>query len=355
MKILHISRTMGQGGAEKIVYQLCKDNTIQEQYVISTGGQYVDELQKCGVKHYTMPDIDKKNPFLMLICLFKIWGVVREENIDVIHTHHRMAAFYARIVSILTGKKCVYTAHNVFYNRKKLSRISFKGSKIVAVGDGVKKNLVEEFEIPEKDIVVVHNTVQAIKSGTDNQELAELKKQGKCLIGTIGRITKQKGMDVFLKAMSPLIAQNKNIVAVIVGDGEDRESIKQLAKELDIMGNVVFLGYQRNVLDIIGQLEFAVLASRWEGLPLTPIEVFSQGKTIVASDISGNNEVITDKVTGLLCKMDDVADFSHKIGSLIEDDTLKTKLEVNAKECYNEKYEYSIFIDKYNAVYESCK
>ena len=46
MKILHVSRTMGQGGAEKIVYQLCRDNKEHEQYVISCGGYYVEELRK---------------------------------------------------------------------------------------------------------------------------------------------------------------------------------------------------------------------------------------------------------------------------------------------------------------------
>lgn len=69
MKVLHISRTMGQGGAEKIVYQLCRDNSDQEQIVVSCGGVYADKLEQDGIKQYKIPDLDNKNPFIMLKCL----------------------------------------------------------------------------------------------------------------------------------------------------------------------------------------------------------------------------------------------------------------------------------------------
>lgn len=351
MKVLHVSRTMGQGGAEKIVYQLCIDNSEHEQYVISCGGQYVEELEQVGVKHFMIPDMDKKNPFLILECLIKIWYVVLKEHIDIIHSHHRMAAFYARIISIFTGKKCVYTAHNVFYNKKKLLKFALKNSKIVAVGDGVKRNLMEEYSIPEDRIQVIYNSIKIEKTGEENLLLKELKKKGKYLIGTIGRISEQKGMDVFVKAIRLVIDKYPNVVGVIVGDGEDRKKIEGLVRELDLSKNIVFLGYQKNVLDIISQLEFVVLASRWEGLPLTPIEVFSQRKTIVASDISGNNEVVKDGINGLLCEVDDTKMFSKKILVLLENPFLQSQLEDNAQKTYEDVYKYTKFIKKYNYIY----
>ena len=71
MKILHISRSMGQGGAQKIVYQLCMDNKDCEQIIISAGGYYVPELESSGIKHYVIPDIDKKNPLTIIKCFWK--------------------------------------------------------------------------------------------------------------------------------------------------------------------------------------------------------------------------------------------------------------------------------------------
>lgn len=52
MKVLHVSRTMGYGGVEKVVYQLCKDNHNAEQLVVSCGGRYVSELEKSGIRHF---------------------------------------------------------------------------------------------------------------------------------------------------------------------------------------------------------------------------------------------------------------------------------------------------------------
>lgn len=353
MKILHISRSMGQGGAEKIVYQLCRDNKEHEQYVISCGGYYIEELEKIGVKHFMMPDIDKKNPFLMLTSLYKIWKVVKTEKIDVIHSHHRMAAFYAKIISMFGKVKCVYTAHNVFYDKKSVMRFALSNCQIVAVGNGVKKNLVDVYQIPEQKIKVVYNSIKIEKKGTINTTLSEKSRQGKILIGNIGRLTQQKGVDIFIRAISEVLDCFPNVLGVIVGDGEERADLEKLVSDLKLSNNVIFLGYQKNILQIISQLKFVVLSSRYEGLPLLPIETFSQRKTIIASNISGNNEVVTDSVTGLLFEKDDIEGLAGKIKELLKDEKLCEQLERNAQQEYIEKYEYNLFIEGYNAVYRN--
>lgn len=353
MKILHVSRTMGQGGAEKIVYQLCRDNKEHEQYVISCGGQYVEELEKMGIKHFTMPDIDKKNPFLMFISLYKIWKVVKKEKIDIIHTHHRMAAFYARIISMLSKVKCVYTAHNVFYDKKRMMRFALNNCEIVAVGNGVRNNLVDVYGILEQKINVVYNSIKIEKTDFTNAILLEKNSQGKTLIGCIGRLTQQKGIDIFIQALARVLDDFPNVVGVIVGDGEERSRLENLVLDLGISDNIIFLGYQKKVLNIICQLEFIVQSSRYEGLPLLPIETFSQGKTIIVSNISGNNEVVTDKVTGLLFEKDNIEELSERVKELLTNTELCERLEKNAQEEYLKKYDYRFFLEGYNLVYKS--
>lgn len=85
---------MGQGGAEKVVYQLCKDNKKATQFVASCGGKYVEELNKVGVKHIMIPDIDRKNPVLILKTIVILLRTIKKYKIDIVHSHHRMAAFY---------------------------------------------------------------------------------------------------------------------------------------------------------------------------------------------------------------------------------------------------------------------
>ncbi|MFD1393164.1 glycosyltransferase [Lacticaseibacillus jixianensis] len=351
MRILHISRTMGQGGAEKIVYQLCRDNKEQDQIVISSGGVYVPKLKRLGIAHVTMPDIDSKNPFTMVACFLKIWLTIRKYKIQLVHTHHRMAAFYARIISALTGIPTVYTAHNIFTNRRSLVRFSLKETQIVAVGQGVKKNLEGFYGINPDSIQVVYNSVSVHLSGSRNNELARLRSEGKCLVGSIGRLTKQKGMDVFIDSIALARKKNPAIVGVIIGDGDDKEALRQQVASLNLNNYIIFLGYQSHIYDIIDQLDFVVLSSRWEGLPLIPIEVFSQAKAMIASDIPGNNELIENNQNGLLAKKESSIDFANAILRLASSKELRVKIGNKAKESYINNYQYKKFIDGYNEIY----
>ena len=352
MNILHISRTMGQGGAEKVVYQICKEKKDNIRMIIaSTGGAYEEELSKINVKHYTIPDIDNKNPLLMLKSLFTLWKIIKKEKIDVVHSHHRMAAFYSRILNIfIRNFKRVYTAHNVFYNKKKLLQFALKNSKIIAVGKGVKDNLINVYSIPEERIQIIYNSIEKpINIEKPNDNIIKSKKN-KVYVATIGRLSEQKGIDTFIKAMKPIIDKNNSIYGIIIGDGELKDELIQLSKDLHIEKNIIFMGYRKDVLNLISCMDFIVLASRWEGFPLTPIETFAMKKTIIVSNIDGNNEIVEDRRNGLLFEKDNVKQLSNKIDFLINND--RKELEDNAFDDYNKKYSYNSFVNSYVDVYE---
>ncbi len=352
MKILHISRTMGQGGAEKVVYQICKDSNDIEMVIASTGGIYEKELSKIGVKHYSIPDIDSKNPITLIKTYLKLKKIIKKEEITIVHSHHRMAAFYSKILSIFNKKiKRVYTAHNIFYNKKKLLKFSLSGSEIIAVGDGVKNNLVNFFEIKEEKVKVIYNSIEKLKEINKPEDDFIKNKSNKILIGTVGRLSEQKGIDIFISSISELINKNKNILAIVIGDGELKEELKKLSQKLNIKDNIKFLGYRSDVIELISEMDFIVLASRWEGLPLTPIETFSVGKTIIATNIDGNNEIIKDEYNGLLFEKDNINELGDKMSILISDINKRKELEKNAQNTFDEKFSYETFINNYINIY----
>ena len=351
MNILHISRTMGQGGAEKVVYQICKDINKHNMIIASTGGQYEKDLDSEGIKHYMIPDIDNKNPLKILKTYFILRKIIINEKIDVVHSHHRMAAFYSRILNLFHRKfKRIYTAHNVFYNKRKLLRFALKGSCIVAVGKGVKSNLVKEFGIDPNLIDIIYNSIEVPEKINEVNDDFFKSKKDKVFVGNIGRLSEQKGIDIFIKSMSNIIKDNNNVYGIIIGDGELKDELKDLSKELKIDNNIVFLGYRKDVLSLIKKMDFVVLSSRWEGFPLTPIEVFSQQKTIVASNIDGNNEIIRNNHNGILFEKDNVKELEEKIEELIN--TNKSELEKNAFDDYNKTFSYNNFIKNYINIYE---
>ena len=355
MKVLHIYRDMRRGGAQKVIFQLCRDNQRQEQAVISHGGELAEQLERKGVKQYDIPDVVTKNPLLMALCFVRIFQVCKRENIDILHSHHRMALLYGGLVSRMLSKKHIFTYHNIMKDKKALFRRLLSATDaIVAVGEDVARNLTEDYGIAPERVRVIHNAIneQDVKNGEPNAALAAERERGSVLIGAIGRLSKEKGVDVFLRAVAPLIQEDKRIKAVIVGDGPERGALESLADSLDISENVIFLGFQEHVLNIIGQLDFAVLASRYEGLPLTPLEVFSQGKTMVASNIGGVSEIIQDGVNGLLFESGNVASLSAQMRRLLQSPATLAELEKAALSTYRAKFSYQRFLDEYSALYE---
>nr|WP_081366092.1 glycosyltransferase family 4 protein [Clostridium butyricum] len=352
--ILYFTRTMGIGGTEKVVMQLCRyfNNKFNKIIVCSNGGIHEDELQKLGIKHYKIDDIEDKNPIIIFKTLISLYKIIKNENIDIVHTHHRMAAFYSEILNKLINFKFIHTAHNTFHNKKTLTKFALNNAEIIAVGEKVKENLLELYELDMDQINVIYNGIEKYTGEISVvPEIKKFKDEGYFIVGNIGRLSKQKGMEYYIKAIPESIKKYQKIKFYIIGDGEDKLELIKLAKELRIENNVIFLGYRNDVINIIKQLDLIVLSSLWEGLPLTPIEAFSEGKTIIATDVDGTSEIVKDQYNGLLIVSKDSNEIAMNIIKIIDNKSLKDNLQKNAYKTYSQKFSIDIFNSSYEKYY----
>ena len=348
--ILHISRTMDIGGAERIVYQLSSDlkDEFDSVHVASTGGLWESELSAKGIQHHKILDIDSKNPLTVLKLLTSIRQIIKKNEITIVHTHHRMAAFYIRLLKLVHPKLIhVYTAHNVFKDKLPLYGFALKNAKSVAVGEAVNKNLKEDVGIT--DSRVIYNGV--VLKETDDQ-VDEIISYGGIKLGCIARLSEQKGLTYLLDAMSLLTV--KDIRLFIVGDGELRNELENKVKELDLQDSVTFLGYRKDIVECINSFDFCVLPSVFEGFGLVAIEAFMNSKTLVATDIPGLNEVVTNK-NGVLVPAKDPAALASAIDKLATDATLRQELASQAKKDYENKFSYPMFLENYRALYREIQ
>ena len=263
-----------------------------------------------------------------------------------------MGAFYGQILKFINKRiKLIYTAHNVFYNKKILTKLSLLRTEIIAVGEGVKNNLIEFYNINSNSIQVINNSIKFIEN--DDSFMPDEFVENKTVISCIGRLSEQKGIEYLIKSVSKLIKkyENRNILLLIIGDGEKKEELTELTKELELENYIKFLGYKSNVQDYMKFSKFIVSPSLWEGFPLTPIECFSQGKTVIATDIIGNNEIIENGYNGLLFKPKDIDELATIIHKLSVDQELLLKLEKNAKYTYLTKFSFENYINKYIELY----
>ena len=348
--ILHISRTMDIGGAERIVYQLSTDlkDEFDSVHVASTGGLWESELANQGIQHHKILDIDSKNPLTVLKLLYSIGQIIKNNEITIVHTHHRMAAFYIRLLKLVHPKLIhVYTAHNVFKDKLPLYGFALKNAKSVAVGEAVNKNLKEDVGIT--DSRVIYNGV-VLKETDDHVD--EIISYGGIKLGCIARLSEQKGLTYLLDAMSLLTV--KDIRLFIVGDGELRNELENKVKELDLQDSVTFLGYRKDIVECINSFDFCVLPSVFEGFGLVAIEAFMNSKTLVATDIPGLNEVVTNK-NGILVPAKDPAALASAIDKLATDATLRQELSSQAKNDYENKFSYPLFLENYRKLYRELK
>lgn len=352
-RILFFTRTMKLGGTENVILQLCdifKDR-VDKIIVCSCGGVNVEKLNKMGIKHYEIPDIASKTVGNIRKTLSVLKSIVKNEKITVIHTHHRMAAFYTRLFGL--HKKCLFinTSHNTFYDKKKLTRFAYKKANLVACGEMVKKNLEDYFQL--SNVSAITNSVYPFTGRvTLDKDIERMHREGKFVIANVGRLSEQKGMEYYLDAIPKVVSKYPNTRFLVVGEGEDRAKLEHMVDQLGIKEYVLFMGYRNDVQNIMSQVDLIVLSSLWEGYPLTPIEAFSVGKTIIATAVDGTVEIVEDDVNGYLINARDCQEIADKIIYLQENRKKLLEMEKEAKCKYKEKLSFEKFSQHYLEYYE---
>lgn len=352
--VLLFTRTMGLGGTENVVLQICETLKpyVKNIVVCSCGGVNEKKLKEMNIKHYSVPDITAKTPTSFVKILKLLKKIIKNENITIIHSHHRMAAFYTRIVSPSYIVQ-IANAHNTFFDKKSLTKFAYSKCNIIAVGNQVKKNLINFYGISSKKIKIIYNAIKPFAGIIENDKLlTQYRKNGYVLIGNVGRLSEQKGMTYFIDAAERLLETNKNVRFFIIGDGELKQELMEKVKKQDLSDKIIFMGYRSDVQNIISQLDFIVLSSLWEGLPLTPIEAFSVGKTVIATDVDGTPEIIKNNINGLLVKPKDSVQLSKKMNYLIMEENVRKKMELEARKTYTQCYSFEKMKREYIKYYE---
>lgn len=121
---------------------------------------------------------------------------------------------------------------------------------------------------------------------------------GVFLVGSVGRLARQKGYDLLLRAMGMI--PHQDIHLVLVGSGEEETHLKGQAYSLGLASRVHFAGYRRDVPAVLHLLDLYVQPSRYEGMPNALLEAMATGRPIVASAVDGNCDLIEDGVCGWL-------------------------------------------------------
>lgn len=228
-----------------------------------------------------------------------------------------------------------------------------KAHKIIAISEGVKKDLVENFNMPEEKIQVIYNGVDIEKvRDLAKEEVTEHPwfKENMPIIINVASLKTVKGQQYLLKAFK--IARKKvNCRLVILGKGRKENELKRLSEELNIQNDVAFLGFQNNPFKFMTNSSVFVLSSIYEGLPNVILESMVCDTPVISTDCpSGPNEIIKDGINGILVPVKNEKKLAETIINLLNNKSLVKKISSNVKKDIK-KFSIEKMVEEYSRLF----
>ncbi|MCT2347466.1 glycosyltransferase family 4 protein [Bacillales bacterium AN1005] len=355
MRILYLNNTMILGGGvQKCIYMLSKEFIGKHKvFVASAGGEYEAELEELGVVHKRIINPEKKNIFSILKNLFLIYKLVKNDSIDLIHSHHRMTTVYAKIIACFTKVKVVHSAHLYTEDKIKLTNFALKNIPVISVSNGVGEGLSEVYNLKKENITTIYNTVEFSQIKAEvKKEILDAKKNGSFVVASISRLEPVKGLENLLIAAKSIINLQLDVKFILIGEGSEREKYLDFIKSNNMENDVFVLGKVPNVKDYLKYIDVLIQCSYREGFGLAVAEAAAVGVPSIASNIHGLNEVIIENYNGLLIEPGNSKELEAAILKLYEDQNLLSFFGENGKNHYEKNFSKKQYYDGHESFYE---
>jgi glycosyltransferase involved in cell wall biosynthesis len=328
------------GGLEKVVVSLLNnlDRDRFERHLISINGagKMADEVDLPASSRLVL----HKNPSRRIqilgvnvdTALFRpIRQFVRDKGIVVLHAHNLAPLIYAGIATRLLPMRnrpaVAYSEHNQIYSATPGQRRRFRwyirlADEVVAVSQDLQRTLVDEVKAPRARVRVLYNGIDGkrfVLGDPTKVRRALGIADDEMVVGTAVVLSEQKGIRYLLEAAQKVLATGARIRFVIAGDGPLRPELEAQAAAAGLGDRVLFLGYRRDVPDLVSSYDAYVLPSLWEGLPLALIEALAIGKPVICTRVGGNPEIVEDGINGYVVAPRDSEALADRISRLYRD------------------------------------
>src|SRR5882757_1594451 len=362
MRVLQIISSSGMYGAEAVILNLSRFlNAGPHRSMVGVfsnssapNHQLHERAVKEGIESYLIPcngQVDRTT-------IANIRELAVRTGADVVHSHGYKADIYVYLALRGSGIPFVSTCHtwydndlSVFFYGVADRFVLRKYARVVAVSDEVRMRLLKA-GVREEKVDLVRNGIDLRPFDNVIPSLRAVSAPDRTLIvGLIGRLSWEKGIDIFLRAAARVVAELPNARFVVVGEGLDRDKLELLIDELQIRKNVSMLGRREDMPSIYASLDVIVSSSRQEGLPMAILEGMASGLPLVATAVGEVPTVVTDGRTGVLVPSEDADSLAAKIVDLLQDSEKRLRLGAAAKQLMKEEYSAERMTADYLCVY----
>lgn len=361
MKILHIISSSGMYGAESVIVNLCRsfDTELHQSMVavfLNHLNPNLDLYWNCrqqGIEVHLIGSMRRVD-----------WGAIGSIRklalstaVDLVHAHGYKADVLVHLALRRSKPAYVATCHNWFDEDRKARiygyvdrRILSQYRRIAAVSDEVVQRLYRSGVDPER--------VELIRNGIDVrpylETACERQHRSKLVVGFVGRLSWEKGPDIFLRAASDILRCHGGTEFLLAGDGPEFHSVEQLANELGIGHRIRLLRHVRDMASLYQNFDIMVCASRREGLPIAVLEGMASGLPVIATQVGEVPMIIRHGHNGMLVPPEDPHQLAQTILGLMEDSSLRSRLGSEARRFVTESFSADRMAKEYLQFYEKA-
>lgn len=292
-----------------------------------------------------------------------IASFVRENSFDIVHSHGYKSNIYAVLSNIRNRKPIVATCHNWIVSSgkmglyTKLDKLFLKRFDAVVPVSTTVRDLLFKAGIRKDRVFLIENGVNMRRFGSadkaDDELRSALFKEDGVVIGTVGRLTAEKGHTYLLKAARKVLDKNPGCFFLIVGDGPLRESLEEEAKSLGIAERTVFTGKRADIPALLSAMDIFTMPSLTEGQPMALLEAMASGTPIVATSVGDIPRILKNGETGQIVPPEDPNALAQAILIDIND---RKKAQERAKRALAEaltRYSSARMAEEYLKVYDT--
>ncbi|WP_425363907.1 glycosyltransferase family 4 protein [Candidatus Tisiphia endosymbiont of Hybos culiciformis] len=363
--VLQVVPALFSGGVERGTIEVAKmlKEADYNVIVVSSGGSLVEKLVSADIPHVFMNSATK-NPFSIWKNARILSEIIKEYDVDIVHARSRAPAWSCYMAAKATNTKFLTTFHGI-YNVSNLFKhfynsVMIKGEKVIAVSNFVKQHILANYKILEEQIVVIRRGVDYRyfdpKNVTEEKLIKYKKKYGLSnntppIILLPSRVTSWKGHLTLVEALGKL--KHLDFYCLMVGDLSKHPNftnrVKSLINLLKLQSKVQIFGNEVDMLGLYGISDIVLSTSiEPEAFGRTITEGQSMEKLVIATNIGGAIETISDTNTGFHVNPNDPIDLAEKIEHCLS--ILKTnegkKIQQAARKAVIDKFSLDLMLSK---------
>ncbi|WP_279387174.1 glycosyltransferase [Natrarchaeobius oligotrophus] len=325
------------GGAERVMVRLANEFADRgytvDLVLVQMKGEYVDDVSD----DVNVFDLDARRFLAAVPPLVQYMSSSRPDVLMSTLDTANVAAIVAEKLSSVDSRIIIRISNTMSAKKKELShpkhlvvhlaaKLTYPHSDhVIGVSEGVTQDVITQCGVDPGQATTIYNPVVDGSLLTAREETVDHPwfgtETGPVILG-VGELSEQKGFDTLVRAFNQIDGHPESRL-IILGQGDERDSLLQLAEELGVEQRIDLPGFVANPYAYMGKCDVFVLSSRWEGCPNVLIEALACGAPVVATDCpSGPREILKNGNVGSLVPVDDVDSMAREIANCLDEDSV---------------------------------